>query len=91
MMKSKELIEKVASELGLPKGKARKAVDLVLRSLVNSGLEGEEFVSPIAKVTTKTLPAKSVYNEQTGQTKEVPERKQLILRPTKKYLETMAS
>ncbi|MCU0524002.1 MAG: HU family DNA-binding protein [Elainella sp. Prado103] len=91
MMKNKELIEKVAAELGLPKGKARKAVDLVLMTLVNNGLEGEEFVSPIAKVTTKTIPAKSVHDEQTGQTKEVPERKQLVLRPTKKYLETLAS
>ncbi len=91
MMQKKELVEKIASDLGIPKGKARKAVDMVLMTLVDNGLKGEDFISSIAKLKTKTIPAKSLYDESTGQMQDLPERKQLLLRPTKKYLETIAS
>lgn len=90
-MKKQDLIAKVAAEMEIPKGQARKMVDFVLMSLVDNALKGEEFASPIVKIIPKTIPARSVYDPSTGQTNDLPERQQVILRPTKKYLETIAS
>lgn len=90
-MNKKVLVEKIAAEYGLPAGKARKIVDTVLMSLVESGLSGEGFTSPIVNVKSKTIPAKVVQDKATGETKEVPEQKRLILSPTSKYLASLAS
>lgn len=91
MMTKKELVEKIAAEYEIPVGKARKVVDTVLMGLVDSGLKGEGFVSSIVKVKSKTIPAKVVQDEATGETKEVPERQRIFLRPTQKYLSSLAS
>lgn len=91
MMKMKDMVDKVIAETGLPRGKAREVVDVVLTTLAENSLSGEDFTSPIVRAIPRTIPEKTVYDEATGQNKVVPERKQIVVRPTQTYLSSRSS
>lgn len=83
-MNRKELVSSVSEEFGMKPGRSRKVVDHVLSKLLESGLSGEGFASPILRVVSKDVPER-VVNTGEGQ-KTVPTRRIMRLVPSQKYV-----
>jgi nucleoid DNA-binding protein len=85
-MKYKELIEQVASKYKLENPKAKKIVNTVLQNVLEGGLSSEGFKSPILKVSSKDIPARTKQDPDTGEVLELPATKRLTIKAVEKKL-----
>ena len=83
-MNHKVLIDHVTEKFELKRGQARKIVDYVLIQLIESGLSGEGFASPILKVTSREVEEK-VTDTPEG-VKTIPAKRVMRMAKSKSYV-----
>ena len=88
-MNHKSLVNSVAEKFQLKQGKSRKIVDHILIELLEAGLSGEGFSSPILKVTSREVERKVV--ETSEGTKTIPAKQLMRLAKSKLYVSTSDS
>ena len=83
-MNNSDLADTVASELGLSKTDARKAVDTVFASIAGAAAKGEEIsLNGFGKFKVKDSPAREGRNPATGATIQIAASKKLGFTPAK--------
>lgn len=88
-MNRKELVASVSEKFSVKPGRASKIVDHVLEELMNSGLSGEGFNSPILSVKSKDVPQAEI--ETPDGLKTVPAKKIIRLIPSKKFVASLST
>lgn len=89
-MKTAELIDYVASEAGIEKISAKKAVEAVLAGIVEAAKKGEEVNLPgFGKFKVKDSPARQGRNPGTGQTIEIAASRKLAFTPAKQVKDAL--
>lgn len=89
-MKTSELIDYVASEAGVEKNSAKKAVDAVLAGIVEAAKKGEEVNLPgFGKFKVKDSPARQGRNPGTGETIEIAASRKLAFTPAKQVKDAL--
>ncbi len=89
-MKIADLIDHVASEAGVEKGTAKKAVDAVFAGIVDAAAKGEEVSLPgFGKFKVKDSPARQGRNPATGATIEIAASRKLGFSPAKQVKDAL--
>ncbi|HVC57709.1 MAG TPA: HU family DNA-binding protein [Stellaceae bacterium] len=89
-VKTAELIDYVASEAGVEKSSAKKAVDAVLAGIVGAAKKGEEVNLPgFGKFKVKDSPARQGRNPGTGETIEIAASRKLAFTPAKQVKDAL--
>ena len=90
-MKVADLIDHVASEAGVEKSAARKAVDAVFAGIVEAAKKGEEVSLPgFGKFKVKDSPARQGRNPSSGETIEIAASRKLGFSPAKQVKDALA-
>jgi DNA-binding protein HU-beta len=90
-VKTTDLIDHVASEAGLEKSTAKKAVEAVLAAIVDAAKKGEEVNLPgFGKFKVKDSPARQGRNPATGETIDIAASRKLGFRPAKQVKDALA-
>ena len=90
-MKTADLIDHVAREVGMEKSAAKKAVEAVLAGIVDAAKKGEEINLPgFGKFKVKDSPARQGRNPATGETIEIAASKKLGFSPAKQVKDALA-
>ena len=90
-MKTADLIDHVASEAGVEKSAAKKAVEAVFASIVEAAKKGDEANFPgFGKFKVKDSPARQGRNPATGETIEIAASKKLGFSPAKQVKDALA-
>ena len=90
-MKLTELVDHVASEAGLEKGAARKAVDAVFAGIVEAAKKGEEVnLTGFGKFKVKDSQARHGRNPSTGAVIEIAASRKLGFSPAKQVKDALA-
>ena len=90
-MKIADFIDYVATEAGLEKIAAKKALDAVLAGIVESAKKGEEVNFPgFGKFKVKDSPARQGRNPGTGETIEIAASRKLGFTPAKQVKDALA-
>jgi DNA-binding protein HU-beta len=90
-MKIADLIDHVASEAGVEKRVAKKAVDAVFAGIVEAAKKGEELSLPgFRKFKVKDSPARQGRNPSTGETMEIAASRKLGFSPAKQVKDALA-
>jgi len=83
-MNTSELIEKVASEAGLEKTQARKAIDALISTVTAAAKGGDSVaVTGFGQFKVKDSPARQGRNPATGHTIEIAASRKLTFTPAK--------
>ena len=91
-MKIADLIDHVATETGVEKSAAKKAVDAVFAGIVGAATKGEEITLPgFGKFKVKDSPARQGRNPATGATIEIAASRKLGFSPAKQVKDALAS
>ena len=83
-MNHKSLVDSVAEKFEIKRGQSRKIVDHILIELLEAGLSGEGFSSPILRVTSREVEKKVV--ETPEGTKTIPAKQLIRLVKSKPYV-----
>ena len=90
-MKVADLIDHVASEAGVEKSAAKKAVDAVFAGIVEAAKKGEEVSLPgFGKFKVKDNPARQGRNPSSGETIEIAASRKLGFIPAKQVKDALA-
>ena len=90
-VKTTDLIDHVASEAGVEKSAAKKAVEAVLAGIVNAAKKGEEVNLPgFGKFKVKDSPARQGRNPATGETIDIAASRKLGFSPAKQVKDALA-
>jgi DNA-binding protein HU-beta len=90
-MKIADLIDHVASEAGVEKRVAKKAVDAVFAGIVEAAKKGKELSLPgFGKFKVKDSPARQGRNPSTGETMEIAASRKLGFSPAKQVKDALA-
>jgi DNA-binding protein HU-beta len=90
-MKTADLIDHVASEAGVEKNAAKKAVDAVFAGIVAAAKKGEEVnLAGFGKFKVKDSPARQGRNPGTGETIEIAASRKLGFSPAKQVKDALA-
>jgi len=90
-MKLTDLVDHVASEAGIQKGAARKAVDAVFAGIVEAAKKGEEVNLPgFGKFKVKDSQARQGGNPSTGEIIEITASRKLGFSPAKQVKDALA-
>jgi len=90
-VKTTDLIDHVASEAGLEKGTAKKAVEAVLTGIVDAAKKGDEVsLIGFGKFKVKESPARQGRNPATGATIEIAAARKLGFTPAKQVKDALA-
>jgi DNA-binding protein HU-beta len=90
-MKAADLIDYVASEAGVEKTAAKKAVEAVFAGIVDAAKKGEEVNLPgFGKFKVKDSPARQGRNPGTGETIEIAASRKLGFSPAKQVKDALA-
>jgi DNA-binding protein HU-beta len=90
-VKTADLIDHVASEAGVEKSVAKKAVEAVFAGIVDAAKKGEEVNLPgFGKFKVKDSPARQGRNPATGETIEIAASRKLGFSPAKQVKDTLA-
>ncbi len=90
-MKLTDLVDHVASEAGIQKGAAKKAVDAVFAGIVEAAKKGEEVnLAGFGKFTVKDSQARQGRNPGTGEVIEIPASRKLGFSSAKQVKEALA-
>ena len=91
MVKTTDLIDHVATEAGLEKSAARKAVEAVLTGIVEAARKGDEVnLLGFGKFKVKDSPARQGRNPATGATIEIAASRKLGFTPAKQVKDALA-
>ena len=91
-MKTADLIDHVASEAGVEKNVAKRAVEAVFAGIVDAAKKGEDVnLSGFGKFKVKESPARQGRNPATGETIEIAASRKLGFSPAKQVKDTLAS
>lgn len=83
-MNNAELADKLATETGVTKADAKKAVDIVFASIADAAAAGEEIsLNGFGKFKVKDSPAREGRNPSTGETIQIAASKKLTFAPAK--------
>ncbi|HME26207.1 MAG TPA: HU family DNA-binding protein, partial [Acetobacteraceae bacterium] len=86
-----DLIDHVASEAGVEKSAAKKAVDAVFAGIVEAAKQGEEVSLPgFGKFKVKDSPARQGRNPSSGETIEIAASRKLGFSPAKQVKDALA-
>lgn len=88
-MKKNEIARKLSKELKLSPEDSKKVVDFILQGVLQSSLSGEGFSSSILKVIVKDRVEKTNYTPEGEE--HVPARRTMLVMPSRKYVEDIAS
>jgi DNA-binding protein HU-beta len=90
-MKTADLIDHVAREVGMEKSAAKKAVEAVLAGIVDAAKKGEEVNLPgFGRFKVKDSQARQGRNPATGETIEIAASKKLGFSPAKQVKDALA-
>jgi DNA-binding protein HU-beta len=90
-MKAADLIDYVASEAGVEKSAAKKAVEAVFAGIVDAAKKGEEInLLGFGKFKVKDSPARQGRNPGTGETIEIAASRKLGFSPAKQVKDALA-
>jgi DNA-binding protein HU-beta len=90
-MKTADLIDHVAREVGMEKSAAKKALDAVFGGIVDSAKKGEEVNLPgFGKFKVKDSPTRQGRNPATGETIEIAASKKLGFSPAKQVKDALS-
>jgi DNA-binding protein HU-beta len=90
-VKTTDLIDHVASEAGVEKSAAKKAVEAVLAGIVDAAKKGEEVNLPgFGKFKVKDSPARQGRNPATGETIDIAASRKLGFSPAKQVKDALA-
>jgi len=90
-VKVADLIDHVASEAGVEKSAAKKAVDAVFAGIVEAAKKGEEVSLPgFGKFKVKDSPARQGRNPSSGETIEIAASRKLGFSPAKQVKDALA-
>jgi DNA-binding protein HU-beta len=90
-MKTADLIDHVASNAGMEKNVAKKAIEAVFASIVDAAKKGEEVNLPgFGRFKVKDSPARQGRNPATGETIEIAASKKLGFSPAKQVKDALA-
>ena len=90
-MKTTDLINHVASEAGVDKNAAKKAVDAVFAGIVEAAKQGDEVnLAGFGKFKVKDSPARQGRNPATGETIEIAASRKLGFSPAKQVKDAFA-
>jgi DNA-binding protein HU-beta len=91
-VKTADLIDHVASEAGVEKNVAKRAVEAVFAGIVDAAKKGEDVnLSGFGKFKVKESPARQGRNPATGETIEIAASRKLGFSPAKQVKDTLAS
>ncbi len=91
-MKTTDLIDHVATEAGLEKSAAKKAVDAVFAGIIQAATKGEEINLPgFGKFKVKDSPARQGRNPGTGETIDIAASRKLGFSPAKQVKDALAT
>ncbi|GFE77948.1 HU family DNA-binding protein [Novosphingobium sp. TCA1] len=83
-MNNAELADKLATELGVTKADAKKAVDVVFTAIADAAATGDEIsLNGFGKFKVKDTPAREGRNPSTGATIQIAASKKLTFAPAK--------
>ena len=90
-MKTTDLINHVASEAGVDKSAAKKAVDAVFAGIVEAAKQGDEVnLAGFGKFKVKDSPARQGRNPATGETIEIAASRKRGFSPAKQVKDALA-
>jgi DNA-binding protein HU-beta len=90
-VKTSDLIDHVASEAGLEKTAAKKAVDAVFAGIVDAATKGEEINLPgFGKFKVKDSPSRQGRNPGTGEAIDIAASRKLGFSPAKQVKDALA-
>ena len=90
-MKTTDLIEYVATEAGLEKAQAKKAVEAVIAGIVDAARKGDEVnLAGFGKFKVKDSPARQGRNPGTGESMEIAASRKLSFSPAKQVKDALA-
>jgi len=90
-VKVADLIDHVASEAGVEKSAAKKAVEAVFAGIVEAAKKGEEVSLPgFGKFKVKDSPARQGRNPSSGETIEIAASRKLGFSPAKQVKDALA-
>lgn len=90
-MKTADLINHVASEAGVEKSAAKKAVDAVFAGIVEAAKQGDEVnLAGFGKFKVKDSPARQGRNPATGETIKIAASRKLGFSPAKQVKDALA-
>ncbi len=90
-MKPGEIVERIAEETNVPKGKVKLVVKKAFEILAAEIAAGGKTAVPgLGMFLTKERPAQTKTNPETGETTEVPAKTLVAFRPRKKKAEQAA-
>lgn len=90
-MKTADLIDHVASEAGVEKSVAKRAIEAVFTGIVDAAKMGEDVnLSGFGKFKVKESPARQGRNPATGETIEIAASRKLGFSPAKQVKDTLA-
>jgi DNA-binding protein HU-beta len=91
-VKVTDLIDHVASEVGIEKSAAKKAVDAVFAGIIEAARKGDEVNLPgFGKFKVKDSPARQGRNPATGETIEIAASRKLGFSPAKQVKDALAT
>ena len=89
-MKTADLIDHVAREVGMEKSAAKKAIEAVFAGIVDAAKTGEEINLPgFGRFKVKDSPARQGRNPATGATIEIAASKKLGFSPAKQVKDAL--
>jgi DNA-binding protein HU-beta len=90
-VKTAELIDHVASEAGVDRNAAKKAVDAVISGIVHAAKKGEEVTLPgFGKFKVKDSPARTGRNPSTGEAIDIAASRKLAFSAAKQVKDALA-
>jgi DNA-binding protein HU-beta len=90
-MKTADLIDHVAREVGMEKSAAKKAVEAVFAGIVDAAKKGEEVNLPgFGRFKVKDSPARQGRSPATGETIEIAASRKLGFSPAKQVKDALA-
>jgi DNA-binding protein HU-beta len=89
-MKTADLIDHVASQAGMEKSVAKKAIEAVFAGIVDAAKKGDEVNLPgFGRFKVKDSPARQRRNPATGETIEIAASKKLGFSPAKQVKDAL--
>lgn len=83
-MNSSELIDKIAADADLPKGKVKPLVDAMFAAIADAAARGEEVsIAGFGKFKVKESPARQGSNPSTGAAIQIAASKKVAFTPSK--------
>jgi DNA-binding protein HU-beta len=81
---SQEMIDKIAADADLPKGKVKPLIDALFATIVDAASRGEEVsITGFGKFRVKQTPARQGRNPSTGEPIQIAASKKVAFTPSK--------